>query len=198
MKRSLMALGLMLCSALGFAQKAADIDGRNYFEPTPESVKPETWHRKPLRYSVSGYIETSVFPLENEAGLFIQWEAPTFSGIVREGVNHADECKDAIHCYQFDGLGNWTFAMTGAETCKATCYYTATGDLIISDPIYLPDGSFIYQLSAVLQGNFVDERGVTFIGALGYYSTYSVPTKPGYPGIPELAMGGLSVVLQDN
>jgi len=153
------------------------------------------------RETISGITEPSVYPLFDEAGVPIQWNAPTFEGFVFPGSYNGPKkgiCVHAAHCYGYDGQGDWQFNLTGADFCKNTCTYTATGELVISPPITLPDGSFILQLSAVLTGTFVDQFGNIYPNVMGYYSTYTAPTRPGFGGIPVPAEGGITIVLQDN
>jgi|HubBroStandDraft_1064217.scaffolds.fasta_scaffold00603_19 hypothetical protein len=151
--------------------------------------------------TISGITEPSVYPLLDEAGMPIQWNASTFEGFVFPGSYNGPKkgiCVHAPYCYGYDGRGDWQFNLTGAHFCQNTCTYTATGDLVISLPITLPDGSFIMQLSAVLTGTFVDQSGTIHPNVMGYYSTYTAPTRPGFHGIPVPAAGGITVVLEDN
>jgi hypothetical protein len=149
-------------------------------------------------FIVTGILEPSVFPLLNEAGEPIQWNAPTFEGFVYQGKTKKPICGAAARCYSYNGNGNWQFNLAGKAFCANTCVYTATGDLIVGDPIALPDGSYIQYLSAVLTGTFTDERGNTHSDVMGYYSTYTAPTLPGFGGIPVPAQGGITIVLHDN
>jgi hypothetical protein len=152
-----------------------------------------------LRYSGSGSVEANVYPLFDEAGTPIQWEAPVFSGFLRVGPHKTNACKGSNQCYYFDGLGNWTFIMSGNHFCKSACTYYATGDLQVSDKTMLADGSFIYRLAAPLVGTFTDENGIVYSNVVGFYSTFTVPTSGDWGhDLPVPATGGISIVLQDN
>jgi hypothetical protein len=149
-------------------------------------------------YHIWGFVEPSVFPLINGAGEIIQWNASLFSGAVVQGSYKHGICVGAKSCYGFDGRGNWKFNLDGSNFCKDTCTYTATGNLVISAPITMPDGSFIYQLNSMLVGTFVDQFGDTHPNVMGYYNAYTAPTAQGFGGIPVPAEGGITIVLQDN
>ena len=152
-------------------------------------------------YTVYGIVQPEVFPLENGYGQIIQWNAPTFEGFIKAGKSSKNYCKDAYYCYSYDGQGNWQFNMTGDVFCPSPtyCTYTATGELEVSEPIQLPDGSTTWQLTAALNGTFTDQYGNVSEGVMGYYSTFTAPSLyVDKAFLPVPAQGGITIVLQDN
>ena len=150
-------------------------------------------------YKVYGIVEQDVYPLTNAEGEFIQWNASTFEGFVLQGKTKKDVCADAKYCYAYDGQGNWYVNMTGTAFCVNTCSYTGTGALVISQPQYLLDGSYIQALSANMVGTFVDENGESWPGIMAVFNTTTAPSVNfEKDSIPVPAYGGITIVLQDN
>jgi len=179
LRNIIIAFLVMLLAAMAFAQQA---------------------EHKQLAYHIAGVIEPSVYPLISLQGVPIQWNAPTFEGFVFRGVeSKKDVCVGVATCYSYDGRGNWQFNLTGTVFCKNTCTYAATGNLVVGDPIELPDGSQVRNLSAILTGTWTDQTGTAYANVLGYFSTYTAPTI-GWPpdAIPVPAQGGITIVLVDN
>ncbi len=143
---------------------------------------------------VGGFVESSIYPLFNESGQIIQWNANTFSGWLIAGTrDHWTPCNR--YCYGSNGKGEWHFNLTGSKFCLKTCTYVASGELVVSEPIRLPDGSTTLQASAVLNGTFTGPDGDVHKDAVGYYNTFTSPAKN---GVTVPAAGGLVIVLGDN
>ena len=60
------------------------------------------------------------------------------------------ETAFAGHCYSYDGRGNWRFESTGTKYCTGTCTFYGTGELVVGEPLTLPDGSQTRELSATI------------------------------------------------
>lgn len=178
LRNIIIAFLVMLLAAMAFAQQAE--------------------HKQPT-YRITGITEPSVYPLFDMGGSPIQWNAPTFEGFVFRGAKKNACAGAGKTSYCYDGQGNWQFNLTGKMFCENTCTYAATGDLVIGDPVELPDGSQVRYLSAILTGTWTDQTGTAYPSVLGYYSTYTAPTRC-WPldEIPVPAQGGITIVLADN
>lgn len=152
------------------------------------------------KHYIFGLTESDVWPLANASGQVIQLNVSTFSGGLVKGSYNSQKyggiCNtNTPHCYGYDGRGNWRFLFTGTNFCTNTCTYTATGNLTVSKPIPLPDGSTTVQFNAVLYGTFVSDSGVVKENVMAYYSSF---TSPAIDNTTVPADGGLTIVFQDN